>query len=119
MLSIAAPSRAAELSNADKQFLANYEKVHAALVADDLTAAKKAAGDLGESGAVVAKSETLEGARAGFSTLSDQAVKAAGDQSGYYVLHCPMLKKDWVQTSKQVANPYGGKEMLTCGAVKS
>jgi hypothetical protein len=29
-----------------------------------------------------------------------------------------MVKKDWVQTSKQISNPYAGKEMLTCGVVK-
>ena len=26
--------------------------------------------------------------------------------------------QDWMQTSKKVSNPYGGKEMITCGEIK-
>ena len=44
-----------------------------------------------------------------------EAEKLAAGQSGYYVMHCPMKKADWVQTSSKVENPYGGKEMLSCG----
>lgn len=29
-----------------------------------------------------------------------------------------MVKKDWVQTSEKISNPYAGKEMLTCGSIK-
>ena len=29
-----------------------------------------------------------------------------------------MLKKDWVQTSDKIANPYGGAGMITCGEIK-
>ena len=42
----------------------------------------------------------------------------AAGQSGYYVVNCPMLKKDWVQNSEKIANPYGGKEMASCGEIK-
>ncbi len=109
---------AAPLSDADKQFLARYEKVRSALAADDLAAARTAAGDLGEEGAALAKSSSLKEARAVFEKLSDKAKQLAAGQSGYYVAHCPMLKKDWVQTSEKIANPYGGKEMATCGEIK-
>lgn len=109
---------AAPLSGADKQFLARYEKVHSALAADDLGAAKTAAGDLGEEGAALAKSNSLKEARAAFEKLSDKAKQLVTGQSGYYVVNCPMLKKDWVQTSEKIANPYGGKEMATCGEIK-
>jgi Cu(I)/Ag(I) efflux system membrane fusion protein len=38
-----------------------------------------------------------------------------------YVLHCPMANNnkggDWISASKEVKNPYYGKEMLTCGEV--
>jgi hypothetical protein len=43
---------------------------------------------------------------------------AAGER-GYHVMHCPMLKKDWVRSSDKVANPYGGKEMVDCGETTS
>jgi hypothetical protein len=32
-----------------------------------------------------------------------------------YVFHCPMSKGDWIQTSKDKANPYYGFAMLKCG----
>jgi hypothetical protein len=109
---------AAILSDKDKQFLAGYEKVRAALAADDLTAAKTAAKDLGADGSDVANAASLKDARAAFEKLSNRATALAVDQSGYYVAHCPMVNKDWVQTTEKISNPYGGKEMLTCGTIK-
>lgn len=113
-----AVAQAAPLADTDKQFLARYEKVRSALAADDLAAAKIAAGDLGDEGAALSKSSSLKEARTAFEKLSDKAKQLATGQSGYYVVHCPMLKKDWVQTSETIANPYYGKEMLSCGAIK-
>jgi hypothetical protein len=110
--------QAGTLSESDKQFLSHYEKVRSALAADDLAAAKTAAGDLGEEGAALAKSNSLKEARAAFEKLSDKAKQLAAGQSGYYVVNCPMLKKDWVQTSEKISNPYYGKEMATCGEIK-
>ncbi len=110
--------QAASLSDADKQFLARYEKVRGALAADDLNAARTAAGDLGDEGAALAKSSSLKEARAAFEKLSAKAKQLAAGQSGYYVAYCPMLKKDWVQTSETIANPYGGKEMVSCGEIR-
>jgi hypothetical protein len=60
----------------------------------------------------------LDEARAGFAKLSDTAEKLAAGQPGYFVLHCSMVNKDWVQTSADAANPYGGKDMVGCGEVK-
>ena len=109
---------AAELSSGEKQFLAGYEQVRAALAADDLNAAQKAATVLNETGSAIAKSNSLEMARAAFAKLSEEAVKLAGGQPGYYVLHCGMVDKDWVQISNQPSNPYAGKEMARCGEVR-
>jgi hypothetical protein len=106
------------LSETDKQFLSRYEKVRSALAGDDLAAAKTAAGDLGEEGVALAKSNSLKEARAAFEKLSDKAKQLAAGQSGYYVVNCPMLKKDWVQTSEKISNPYYGKEMASCGEIK-
>jgi hypothetical protein len=110
--------RAASLSDADKQFLARYEKVRSALAADDLGGARAAAGDLGDESGALAKSNSLRDARAAFEKLSDKAKQLAAGQSGYFFVHCPMLKKDWVQTSEKIENPYYGKEMSTCGEIQ-
>lgn len=115
---IASSAQAANLTDKDKQFLAGYEKVHTALVADDLSSAKSAAKDLGDEGSAVATAGSLKDARASFEKLSDRAKTLAAGESGYHVFHCPMLKKDWVQSSTTVANPYGGKEMLGCGEIQ-
>src|SRR6266542_3526548 len=115
---LAVSLQAAALSDQDKQFFAAYGKAHDALVAEDLAAAKKAGPDLGHDGADLSKSKSLDEARAAFGKLSDKAVKLASGQSGYYVAHCPMKNKDWVQTSTTIANPYGGKEMVSCGEIK-
>jgi hypothetical protein len=114
LIGFALLSQAANLSDQDKQFLAGYDKVHHALVAG----AKKASPELGAAGDQLSKSKSLADARSAFSKLSGQAEKLAAGQSGYYVMHCPMKNADWVQTSAKVENPYGGKEMLTCGEVK-
>lgn len=115
---LAAPLRAAELSAADKQFLGNYEKLHVALAADDLAGAKLAAADLGDEGKAIVAADKIETARAEFGKLSERAVEMAKGQDGYYVAHCPMVKKSWVQISTEITNPYAGKEMLTCGVIK-
>ena len=115
---IAVSLQAGELSGSDKYFLRGYEKMRSALVADDLAKANEAAQELTESGFQVARAETLGFARDEFTKLSKMAMKVAAGQAGYYVMHCPVLDKDWVQTSKKVSNPYGGKEMITCGGIK-
>jgi hypothetical protein len=115
---LGALAQAAPLSDTDKQFLTRYEKVRDALAADDLSAAKTAANDFGDEGAALAKSNSLKEARVAFEKLSDKAKQLAAGQSGYYIVNCPMLKKDWVQTSEKIANPYYGKQMLACGEIK-
>jgi len=109
---------AASPSDNDRQFLAAYEKVRSALAGDDLGGAKAAAGNLGDDGAALAKSSSLKEARAAFEKLSDRAKQLTAGQPGYYVVNCPMLKKDWVQTSEKIGNPYYGKEMAGCGEIK-
>jgi hypothetical protein len=115
---IAMCGNAANLSDQDKKFLTSYEKVHAALVADDLSTAKTAATELGDSGNDIANANSLKDARAGFEKLSTRAKTIAAGQSGYHVAHCPMLNKDWVQTSTTISNPYGGKGMISCGEIQ-
>ena len=64
LVALAVPLSAAPLTDQNKQFLAAYERVHQALVADDLPGAQKAAADLGPSGADLTKSKSLAEARA-------------------------------------------------------
>jgi hypothetical protein len=109
---------AATLSDKDKQFLSGYGKAHTALAADDLNGAKAAANDLGSEGAELSKSSSLKEARTAFERLSAKAKQLAAGQPGYYVYHCPMLKKDWIQTSTTTANPYAGKDMVGCGEIE-
>ncbi len=109
---------AAPLTSAQKEYLAGYEKIRVALVADDLSQAQQAAKALGEEGSAMAKSESLEAARTAFAALSAKAEKLASEQPGYYVVHCPMAKKEWVQTSEKIENPYYGKAMSSCGELK-
>jgi len=115
---IASVGDAAALSDQDKKFLTSYEKIHVALAADDLAGAKAAATELGDQGSDIAKANSLKAARAGFEKLSAHAKTIAAGQSGYHVAHCPMLNKDWVQTSTTTSNPYGGKDMVSCGEIK-
>jgi hypothetical protein len=117
-LTVIGSAPAATLSDQDKQFLTTYEKIHTALAADDLAAAKSAAGDLGDDGQSIRQASSLKEARAGFEKLSARAETMVAGQSGYHVFHCPMLNKDWVQTSTKVANPYGGKAMAGCGEIQ-
>lgn len=112
------PLCAADLSEADKQFLTRYEHVRAALAGDNLASAKKAATELAEEGAPIAKAESIVIARNEFTTLSERAIKLAGGQSGYYVVNCPMLKKEWLQPSGKISNPYAGSSMPECGKIR-
>jgi hypothetical protein len=114
-----------------KEILSAYEPVRAALAGDDLKQAKTAAAELSKKATAsqidimvkasdeLAKSDSIEKARAAFKTISNEAVKIAKDKKGYFVLTCSMVNADWVQTSTKVENPYYGKQMLTCGEVKS
>src|SRR5438552_5991729 len=111
-------AQAANLSDQDKKFLTSYEKIHVALAGDDLASAKAAATELSDSGSDIAKANSLKDARASFEKLSSRAKTLAAGQPDYHVFHCPMLKKDWVQTSTTVANPYGGKDMISCGEIQ-
>lgn len=123
----AAPAPAAENQLA---LLPLYEKVASALCADDLTATKAAARILateavrlhhdGIAGpaAAVAGADGIAAARMSFKALSTATVALAQHVKGYFILTCPMAQADWVQSAREVANPYLGKDMLTCGTVK-
>ena len=120
---LAAPvaSRAAQpLSADDTKFMTIYEQVLKALVQENVNAAKDAAHALpGDAGADILKSgNDLKAARDAFAALSQTAEKKVAGNPDFHVFYCPMVKRDWVQTTTSIANPYMGKEMLTCGVEK-
>ena len=126
----------APLASKQKSYLAAYESVRAALAADDLAGAKKAAmellnaspkgsGDKSEAAVSaaqkIADAASLANAREAFKTVSKHALSLAKGQPGYFHAHCPMVPNDegdWVQTSKKINNPYFGNSMLTCGSIE-
>lgn len=122
-----AQEKRAALTEDQKGFLTQYEAVRAGLAADDLAAAKKAAGTItlapaAESAKKLAAADALPAAREAFKSLSKHALTIAKGQPGYYHANCPMVANDegnWVQTSRKINNPYFGKSMLTCGSIEN
>lgn len=119
------------LTDVNKGFLGQYESVRAALAADDLPAARKAATAIGpaatqpaatlEAAKAIANADSLKAAREAFKTMSQRAVHLAEAQPGYFHAHCPMVPNkagDWVQTTKAISNPYFGKAMASCGSIE-
>ena len=113
---------AADPPNPDaEKFLIPYEQVLKALVQEDLPAAKQAAHTLPDNaGSDIENAKDLKAARDAFHKVSETAVKMAGGVPGYHVFYCPMTKGNWtwVQQTTSIANPYMGKDMLTCGVEK-
>lgn len=67
----------------------------------------------------------LKEARAAFKPISAAVTRlvelvppSADAAPALYEATCPMAKAGWLQTSKEIFNPYMGKEMLDCGVVK-
>jgi len=114
-------------AQAEDTILDNYVVVSTALAQDNLNGAKSAAATLAEGAkgtplaahaSTLAKSDSLETARGHFKAVSEEAVKLASGKAEYFVFTCPMAKADWVQKTKEVQNPYMGKEMPSCGRIK-
>lgn len=82
---------------------------------EHLKAASRTAGALKEA-------KDLPASRLAFGELSRHIVGVLHAEPtlrrGRYVYKCPMVKEGyalWVQTAKEVSNPYMGKKMLRCG----
>lgn len=115
LLAVDPPSPEAE------KFLIPYEQVLKALVQEDLPAAKQAAHALPDNaGNDIENAKDLKAARDAFHKTSETAEKMAAGVPGYHVFYCPMTKGNWtwVQQTTAIANPYMGKDMLTCGVEK-
>ena len=106
------------LGEKDAAFLARYEKVRAALADDKLDAAQAAAKDLDGATALCA-AKSMGDARKAFRLISARAVALAQGRPGFFIAHCSMYPggADWVQSTKEISNPYWGKSMLRCGEI--
>ena len=71
----------------------------------------------------LAQAKDLKTAREAFKPLSTSLVKYLADNKAgkgrYHEAYCSMVKASWLQTSKDITNPYMGKAMLTCGVLKN
>ncbi|RME67827.1 MAG: DUF3347 domain-containing protein [Verrucomicrobia bacterium] len=107
-----------------------YEGVATALAHDDFEGAKKAAHKVAHFGECdgnekltalamkVEKAPDIAAAREAFKAVSAAVIPLTENAGEHYVMTCPMAKADWIQTTKDVANPYFGSSMLKCGSVK-
>jgi Cu(I)/Ag(I) efflux system membrane fusion protein len=74
----------------------------------------------------VASAKNIEKARNAFALLSESmiavAMKFGAGSEPAYRFHCPMAfdsrGADWLQSKKQIANPYFGSVMFRCGTLK-
>jgi len=114
-----------------------YLKIQEALADDSMEGVKQNAGQIATAssalGAPAMKIDTsalqlasaveIDDARTKFATLSEAIdnymtglhLKAP---EGVRVAVCPMVQKPWLQKGEAIANPYYGKEMLTCGTLR-
>lgn len=121
-----------------KSVFNHYLKIQTALAHDSMKSVSENAGAIAnavksdkmkmlpsevatEAGAL-ASAKDLKAARAAFKPLSDSLIKYLADHNakGAYVkVYCPMAEASWLQADKNVANPYLGKEMPTCGEIQN
>ena len=91
-----------------------------AVKSDDM---KMLSPDVAAQAETLAKAKDLKAARQAFKPLSASLVKYVADNKAgkgvYHEAYCPMARASWLQTEKEVRNPYYGKSMLDCGTLKN
>lgn len=79
--------------------------------------------DVATQAEALAKAKDLKTAREAFKPLSKSLIKYLADNKAgkgtYHEAYCPMVKASWLQTEKEIKNPYMGNEMLSCGEFKN
>lgn len=126
--------------------LTPYFELQTALAKDDLAVAKTSAGSLmqmlghgrsreeapslsglSDEAAKIQSASNIKDARQAFLAISNDLASMVGHvgtsgKSEVIKMHCPMAFNnqggDWLQNSKELANPYYGAMMLRCGTVK-
>jgi Cu(I)/Ag(I) efflux system membrane fusion protein len=121
------------------QLLREYFKIHKSLAQDSTTGVDEAAGRIGEfasqiesgdaevqklvsdirKASLALKGKSLDATRNVFFDLSQPLLvylnKYHSHKDQYSRFYCSMVNKAWVQSDKEVANPYHGQSMLRCG----
>lgn len=103
-------------SKAATEFIRTASAVDYKLISEgNLTTLKKDATVISDARNIAAQRET-------FFNLSDNMIALTKEfklsEKPVYVQYCPMADGSWLSDEKQIANPYYGKSMLTCGNVK-
>ncbi|MDW9379069.1 DUF3347 domain-containing protein [Chryseobacterium sp. JV558] len=121
----------------------NYIAIKSALASDDADKTSKAATEfiktastidykmvsegnlnvLRKDASVISEARNVAAQRETFLNLSDNMIALTKQfklsDKPVYVQYCPMADGSWLSNEKQIANPYYGKSMLSCGSVKS
>ena len=91
-----------------------------AVKADDM---KMLPPDVATQAAKLAGAKDLKAAREADKPLSASLIKYLADnkvgKGMYHEAYCPMVKASWLQTDKNIKNPYMGKSMPGCGELKN
>lgn len=97
---------------------AKEHAVHLAQAAEEMNRSQKNSdmSKLIDQAKKLSKASDLAAARSDYEEISKtiEVLKPTLKYQGskYY---CPMLKKNWLQSDEKVKNPYGGKDMVSCG----
>jgi hypothetical protein len=122
-----------------KSVLGHYLMIQAALASDSLKGvdenasaiakavrgddAKRLSPDVATQAETLAKATDLETARAAFKPLSNSLIKYLADNKAgvgtYHEAFCPMAQASWLQTEKDIKNPYMGNAMSGCGQFRN
>lgn len=79
--------------------------------------------DVAKQAETLVQAKDLKAAREAFKPLSKSLIKYLADNKAgvgtYHEAYCPMVKASWLQTGKEIKNPYMGKKMSDCGELKN
>jgi hypothetical protein len=114
----------------EAQAFVYYERIRSALAADRLDDVGQNSSSLAPLAETVGGADTrkaadavgaatnLKDARESFGRLSSLLVPKFEQArlKDVHVFTCSMAKKSWAQAGSDIANPYMGKSMLTCGS---
>ena len=122
-----------------KSVLDHYLKIQAELAKDSINGideqakaiAKAVRGDdmkmlstdVADQADMLAMAKDLKSAREAFKPLSNSLIKyltnTKASRGEFRQAYCPMANASWLQTGKEISNPYLGKELPTCGEFKN
>ena len=109
--------------NADKTSQAATEFIKTASAIDYKILSEGNVSTLKKDATVISDARNIASQRETFFNLSDNMIALTKEfklsEKPVYVQYCPMADGSWLSDEKQIANPYYGKSMLTCGNVKS